>query len=132
MIKKVVIVVFALIGVIYALFVLYVNFFVNCYTVEKGLIVSPDGKYEVRYDQEICDNYPTEINIWLGERNSKTKQLIFSSLATSTEEIHLAWKNVLNLHVSYPETLKPTTLNSEVDDVYIDFFKSSSEITPSL
>ena len=109
-------------GAFYIAMWIYASFFLDCYVKQINAINSPNGKYEVRYEQKYCESKPNEIKIWLGHVGSNSSTLIFSSIATTTENIQLLWANDRELHINYPELLKPTTsLNVPVDDIYIEY-----------
>ena len=121
MIKKITIRILAAIGLFYIVFVSYVSVFDDCHTQIKGVATSPDGVYMANYYQKYCEGKPTIINIWLGKQDSTTGTQIFSSIATTTEKIHLVWKKEKELHVIYPEFLVPTTTNNSFENVNIKF-----------
>lgn len=122
MIKKIIIGLLSVAGAFYIAMWVYTSFFLDCYSTQINAINSPDGKYEVRYMHKYCESKPNEIKIWLGHVGSNTSTLIFSSIATTTENIQLKWAGNNELHINYPEQLKPnTSLNAQVDNVYIEY-----------
>jgi len=121
MVKKTIIWVLSAIGLFYIVVTFYFSVFSDCHVAKKGLATSPDGKYVAKYYQAMCEDEPSKIKIWLGEQNSNKSTLIFSSIATTTENIQMTWLNEVVLHVSYPGSLNPTTTISSVENVHIKF-----------
>lgn len=122
MIKKIIISILSVAGAFYIATSIYVSFFLDCYTKDINVVNSPNGKIEVRHIQRTCESKPNEIEIWLGHVGSKTSSLIFSSIATTTENIQLRWANDYELHINYPEQLSPTTtLNIPIEKVSIQY-----------
>ena len=121
MIKKIIIGILSALGLFYISFTIFFSVFSDCYTMRKGLVTSPDGEYVAEYYQEVCEDEPSEIKIWLGKQKSDTRTLIFSSIATTTEKIEMSWPGERELRITYPGALNPTNTNSSVDDINITF-----------
>ena len=120
MIKKLIIGTLSVLGTFYLVSLLFISF-TDCHQLVISEINSPDTKYEVSYYQETCDSSPQKITVWLGERNSNTKLLIFSAVTTTTEKLKLSWISQDELLVSYPSALQPTTINVTHDNIFIKY-----------
>ena len=128
MLKKIIIGILSAIGLFYVVSTIYFSVFSDCYTIRKGLVASPDGNYVAEHYQKVCETKPSVIKIWLGKHKSDTQTLIFSSIATTTENIQMSWLSDKELYIIYPGALNPTTTNNSVDNVYINFkFTNKSE-----
>jgi len=121
MVKKTIIWGLSAIGLFYIVVTIYFSIFTDCHVIKKGLATSPDGKYVAKFYQTMCEDEPSKIKIWLGKQNSNKSTLIFSSIATTTENIEMTWPNEIVLHISYPGSLNPTTTIRTVDNVHIKF-----------
>jgi len=122
MIKKIAIGLLAVIGLIYVLVTIDVNSS-DCYDIQKAVVTSPDGQYEAKYNQNICGSKPTRMEIFVGGRRSRRSALVFSALATTTEQVQLTWEDNSHLTVAYPESMAPTYTNDRVFDLSIKFRK---------
>jgi len=124
MIKKITIGTLSVLGAFYLVSLLFISF-TDCHQLIVSEINSPDTKYEVSYYQETCDTSPQKVTVWLGERNSNTKLLIFSAIATTTEKLELSWVNNYELLVTYPGALQPTTIDVTHDNISIKYKRAS-------
>jgi hypothetical protein len=95
---------FALIGVAYVIFGLFVSFFLPpCNFVISKQAVSPNGQYSATFEQTICrDHDKSQSRILLGKRGSSVRPVLVELKGTT--EVGLTWSNDDQLVVSYPSS----------------------------
>ncbi len=128
-IKKILVGLFATLGVVYALMMLYAFVFVDCRYTPRGLTSSPDGKYLAEYFVEECEELPPIIKVIVGEQKSGSQMVVFSAVATTTEIISLVWKSDNELLIKYPSSLNPTTARRSKDYINIEYQESANNGT---
>jgi len=119
--KKIVIGILAAIGLLYLLMIVYANLFVDCHHVSSGVAGSPDGKYIVEHYVKVCESEPPIIQVLVGEKNSSTRKLVFSAIATSTLPIRIEWRSGNELQISHARSIEPTTADQNYDHVRISY-----------
>src|SRR5579863_1584169 len=99
---KVLIAVFAVIGVLYTAFFLFVTFFLrDCVGKTAAQVISPSGEYAATLEEITCrDIFKSHSEVLIAKRGVKARSVALEIRGTS--RVDLSWEHTDGLVISYP------------------------------
>jgi hypothetical protein len=96
--------VFAVIGIAYAAFAVFANFFLmDCTFVQAGHAISPNGEHFGVFEQRICkDPDKSWSRVLMGKRGTQVRDVLME--VQGTTRVSLTWNSDQELVVSYPRS----------------------------